>query len=260
MLSSARFNDFETYLAAIQRFTDDELIPAEPRLEAEDCVPEELVQRMRDLGLFGISIPEEYGGLACTQEEQVLLTMAFTRASAVYRSRFSTTIGLTSQAILDFATTEQKQQWLPLMASGAVTGAFALTEPDAGTDAGSLKTTAVRDGDHYVLNGMKRYITNAPEAELFLVMARTEAGSTGSRGVSAFLVEAGTPGIEPLPAPPMLGLRGAAFHRDQNRELPRSRRKPGRRRRGPGTGRCPARHQLCPHPRRPPPASARPSA
>jgi acyl-CoA dehydrogenase len=209
MLSSARFNDFETYLAAIQRFTDDELIPAEPRLEAEDCVPEELVQRMRDLGLFGISIPEEYGGLACTQEEQVLLTMAFTRASAVYRSRFSTTIGLTSQAILDFATTEQKQQWLPLMASGAVTGAFALTEPDAGTDAGSLKTTAVRDGDHYVLNGMKRYITNAPEAELFLVMARTEAGSTGSRGVSAFLVEAGTPGIEPLPAPPMLGLRGA---------------------------------------------------
>lgn len=209
MLSSARFNDFETYLAAIQRFTDDELIPTEPRLEAEDCVPEELVQRMRDLGLFGISIPEEYGGLACTQEEQVLLTMAFTRASAVYRSRFSTTIGLTSQAILDFATTEQKQQWLPLMASGAVTGAFALTEPDAGTDAGSLKTTAVRDGDHYVLNGMKRYITNAPEAELFLVMARTEAGSTGSRGVSAFLVEAGTPGIEPLPAPPMLGLRGA---------------------------------------------------
>ena len=209
MLSSARFNDFETYLAAIQRFTDDVLIPAEPRLEAEDCVPEELVQRMRDLGLFGISIPEEYGGLACTQEEQVLLTMAFTRASAVYRSRFSTTIGLTSQAILDFATTEQKQQWLPLMASGAVTGAFALTEPDAGTDAGSLKTTAVRDGDHYVLNGMKRYITNAPEAELFLVMARTEAGSTGSRGISAFLVEAGTPGIEPLPAPPMLGLRGA---------------------------------------------------
>ena len=209
MLSSARFNDFETYLAAIQRFTNDELIPAEPRLEAEDCVPEELVQRMRDLGLFGISIPEEYGGLACTQEEQVLLTIAFTRASAVYRSRFSTTIGLTSQAILDFATPAQKQRWLPRMASGEVTGAFALTEPDAGTDAGSLKTSAVRDGDHYVLNGMKRYITNAPEADLFLVMARTEAGSTGSRGVSAFLVEAGTPGIEPLPAPPMLGLRGA---------------------------------------------------
>ncbi len=209
MLSSPRFNDFVAYLAAIERFTDEELIPAEPRLETEDCVPEEITQRMRDLGLFGISIPEEYGGLACTQEEQVLLTIAFTRASAVFRSRFSTTIGLTSQAILDFATEAQKREWLPRMASGEVTGAFALTEPEAGTDAGGLKTTAVRDGGHYVLNGMKRYITNAPEADLFLVMARTEAGSTGSRGVSAFLVEAGTPGIEPLPAPPLLGLRGS---------------------------------------------------
>ena len=209
MQSSGSFNDFNTYLAAIERFTDDELIPNEPRLEAEDCVPEELVERMRTLGLFGISIPEEYGGLACSQEEQVRLTIAFTRASAVYRSRFSTTIGLTSQAILDFATEQQKRQWLPRMASGAVTGAFALTEPEAGTDAGGLTTSAVRDGDHYVLNGMKRYITNAPEADLFLVMARTDPASKGSQGVSAFLVEAGTPGIEPLPAPPLLGVRGS---------------------------------------------------
>ena len=209
MIPASTFRDFETYLAAIERFTDEELIPAEPRLEAEDRVPEELVARMRDLGLFGISIPEEYGGLACSQEEQVRLTMAFTRASAVYRSRFSTTIGLTSQAILDFATEEQKRRWLPRMASGEVTGAFALTEPDAGSDAGALKTTAVRDGDHYVLNGWKRYITNAPEADLFLLMARTDPSSQGSKGVSAFLVPAGTPGIEPLPAPPLLGLRGS---------------------------------------------------
>ena len=209
MIASKTFCDFETYLAVIEKFTDDELIPAEPRLEAEDCVPEPLVQRMRELGLFGISIPEEYGGLACTQEEQVRLTMAFTRASAVFRSRFSTTIGLTSQAILDFATEEQKRQWLPCMASGEVTGAFALTEPDAGSDAGALTTTAVRDGDHYILNGWKRYITNAPEADLFLVMARTDPSSRGSQGVSAFLVPAGTPGIEPLPGPPLLGLRGS---------------------------------------------------
>ncbi|MCA8926462.1 MAG: acyl-CoA dehydrogenase family protein [Alphaproteobacteria bacterium] len=208
-MASASFRDFETYLTAIERFTDEELIPAEPRLEAEDCVPEPLVERMRELGLFGISIPEEYGGLACNQEEQVRLTMAFTRASAVFRSRFSTTIGLTSQAILDFATEDQKREWLPRMASGAVTGAFALTEPDAGSDAGGLKTTAVRDGDDYVLNGRKRYITNAPEADLFLVMARTDPASTGSAGVSAFLVPAGTPGIEALPAPPLLGLRGS---------------------------------------------------
>lgn len=209
MQSSAAFNDFETYLAAIERFTDEELIPAEPRLEAEDCVPEPLVERMRELGLFGISIPEEYGGLACSQEEQVRLTFAFTRASAVYRSRFSTTIGLTSQAILDFATEEQKRAWLPRMATGEITGAFALTEPDAGSDAGGLTTTAVREGDSYVLNGWKRYITNAPEADVFLVMARTDLTSKGAGGVSAFLVEAGTPGIEPQPAQPMLGLRGS---------------------------------------------------
>lgn len=209
MIAASSYRDFEIYLAAIERFTDEELIPAEPRLEADDRVPEELVDRMRELGLFGISIPEEFGGLACTQEEQVRLTMAFTRASAVYRSRFSTTIGLTSQAILDFATEDQKRQWLPRMASGQVTGAFALTEPDAGSDAGALKTTAVRDGSHYILNGWKRYITNAPEADLFLVMARTDLASQGSKGVSAFLIPAGTPGIEPLPAPPLLGLRGS---------------------------------------------------
>src|SRR6056297_745002 len=209
MRPATDLHDFATYIAVIDRFTDDVLIPNEPRLEAEDCVPEEITQRMRELGLFGISIPEEYGGLACSQEEQVRLTFAFTRASAVYRSRFSTTIGLTSQAILDFATEEQKRTWLPRMASGEVTGAFALTEPEAGTDAGALRTTARRDGDHYVLNGWKRYITNSVEADVFLCMARTEESQQGSRGVSAFLVEAGTPGFEPLPPPKLLGLRGS---------------------------------------------------
>jgi acyl-CoA dehydrogenase len=209
MRPSPAFADFAVYLAAIERFTDSMLIPNEPRLEEEDCVPAEITQQMRELGLFGISIPEEYGGLGCSQEEQVRLTFAFTRASAVYRSRFSTTIGLTSQAILDFATEAQKRAWLPRMATGEVTGAFALTEPDAGTDAGSLKTTARRVGDHYVLNGWKRYITNSVEADLFLCMARTDEGKKGSGGVSAFLVEAGTPGFEPLPPPKLLGLRGS---------------------------------------------------
>ncbi len=209
MRSSPGFNDFETYLAAIERFTDEVLIPNEPRLAAENCVPEEITQQMRDLGLFGISIPEEYGGLACSQEEQVRLTFAFTRGSAVYRSRFSTTIGLTSQALLDFATEEQKRAWLPRMATGEVSGAFALTEPEAGTDAGNLTTTARRDGAHYVLNGHKRYITNAPDADLFLVMARTDETQKGSRGISAFLVERGAPGLEPLPPTPLMGQHGS---------------------------------------------------
>jgi len=191
MLAPAGPNDFETYLAAVERFTDEVLIPNEHRLAEEMRIPEDITQQMRELGLFGISIPEEYGGLGCSQEEQVRLTFAFTRGSAVYRSRFSTTIGLTSQAILDFAS------------------AFALTEPDAGSDAGGLTTTARRDGDHYVLNGYKRYITNAPDADLFLVMARTDETQKGSRSVSAFLVERGTPGIEPLPPTPLLGQHGS---------------------------------------------------
>ena len=209
MLAPAGSNDFETYLAAVERFTDEVLIPNEHRLAEEMRIPEDFTQQMRELGLFGISIPEEYGGLGCSQEEQVRLTFAFTRGSAVYRSRFSTTIGLTSQAILDFATDEQTQAWLPRMATGEVTGAFALTEPDAGSDAGGLTTTARRDGDHYVLNGYKRYITNAPDADLFLVMARTDETQKGSRSVSAFLVERGTPGIEPLPPTPLLGQHGS---------------------------------------------------
>lgn len=209
MRSTNAYSDFESYLAAVEDFTDKVLIPNEPRLAEEMCVPEDITQAMRDLGLFGISIPEEYGGLDCSQEEQVRLTFAFTRGSAVYRSRFSTTIGLTSQAILDFATEDQKRAWLPRMATGEVTGAFALTEPDAGTDAGGLKTVARKEGAAYVLNGHKRYITNAPDADVFLVMARTDETQKGSRGVSAFLVERGTPGLEPLPPTPLLGQHGS---------------------------------------------------
>ncbi len=209
MRPTPAYSDFETYLAAVEQFTDDVLIPNEPRLAEEMCIPEEITQQMRDLGLFGISIPEEYGGLDCSQEEQVRLTFAFTRGSAVYRSRFSTTIGLTSQAILDFATEEQKRAWLPRMATGEVTGAFALTEPDAGSDAGGLKTTARKDGNGFILNGHKRYITNAPDADLFLIMARTDETQTGSRGISAFLVERGTPGLEPSPPTPLLGQHGS---------------------------------------------------
>ena len=209
MRSTNAYSDFESYLAAVEDFTDKVLIPNEPRIAEEMCVPEDITQAMRDLGLFGISIPEEYGGLDCSQEEQVRLTFAFTRGSAVYRSRFSTTIGLTSQAILDFATEDQKRAWLPRMATGEVTGAFALTEPEAGTDAGGLKTVARKEGAAYVLNGHKRYITNAPDADVFLVMARTDETQKGSRGVSAFLVERGTPGLEPLPPTPLLGQHGS---------------------------------------------------
>ena len=172
-------------------------------------MPEDLTTALKEMGLFGISIPEEYGGLACTMEEQVLLTFEFCQASCVYRSRFSTTIGLTSQAILDFATEDQKRKYLPLMATGECTGSFALTEPDAGSDAGALTTHAKRDGEGWVINGEKRYITNAPQADVFLTMARTDPNATGARGISAFLVDGNLDGVKVGEPPRMLGNEGS---------------------------------------------------
>ncbi|MCY4500976.1 MAG: acyl-CoA dehydrogenase family protein, partial [Alphaproteobacteria bacterium] len=198
--------DFEAYLAQVEAFTREELIPSEERVEELGHVPEDLVRRICEMRLFAISIPEEYGGLGLSQEQQVRLTFAFTRASAVFRARFSTTIGLCSQALLDFATEAQKLKYLPAMAEGRCTGAFSLTEPDYGSDAANLATTAVRDGADYVLNGTKRYITNAADADMFLVMART--GGPGAGGVSAFAVDAGTPGIRAGEPVEMMGHRG----------------------------------------------------
>jgi acyl-CoA dehydrogenase len=209
MRSSVEYAQFEDYLAAVRDLSQTVLRPAEHRLTREDGVPEDLTQALKDIGLFGISIPEEYGGLACTMEEQVRLTFEFCQASCVYRSRFSTTIGLTSQAILDFATEDQKRRYLPLMATGECTGSFALTEPEAGSDAGALTTSARRDGNGWVINGEKRYITNAPQADVFLTMARTDPNETGARGISAFLVDANLEGVKVGEPPRMLGNEGS---------------------------------------------------
>ncbi|KQZ74874.1 acyl-CoA dehydrogenase family protein [Nocardioides sp. Root151] len=187
--------DFDGYRKLIAEFTQDELIPAENEMVAAGAVPERLVQRMGELGLFGITIPREYGGLGWSMEQQVLLTFEFTRASCVYRSRFSTVIGLCSQGILDHATDEQRQELLPRMAAGELVTAFALTEEGAGSDAANLTTTAERRGDVYVLNGSKRYITNAAWADAFVVFARTDPNQPGANGVSAFIVDAATPGV-----------------------------------------------------------------
>ena len=201
--------EFDTFLAAVRAFTDDRLIPAERQVEEEDAVPEEIVAGMRQHGLFGLTIPTDYGGVGLGMEQQVLTTMEFTRASAVFRARFSTTLGLGSQAILHNATEDQRRKYLPRLASGEFTAAFALTEPEAGSDAGAVQTSARRDGGDYVLNGQKRYITNAPEADLFVVMARTDPESENHRGVSAFLLEAGAPGLTVLPPDRKLGQHGS---------------------------------------------------
>ena len=200
--------NFDDFLEQTRVLTRDVFIPHEAQMEEEGDVPENVMQAIRSSGLFAISIPEAYGGLQFTQEQQVRLTFEFTYASSVYRSVFSTTIGLCSQAILDFGTEAQREQYLPAMAAGQCIGAFCLTEPEAGTDAGALQTTAVETGHDYVVNGRKRYITNASIADVFVLMARTDPATTGTGGISAILVDPQTTGIEVNRMTKLLGQRG----------------------------------------------------
>ncbi len=180
---------------SVARFVRTRLVPAEPIVAESDEIPAELIHDMRELGLFGLAIPEEFGGLGLTMEEEVRVAFELAWTSPAFRSLIGTNNGIGSQGLIIDGTHEQKQKYLPRLASGELIASFALTEPDAGSDAASLRTSAVRDGAVYVVNGTKRYITNAPEAGIFTVMARTDPTIKGAAGISAFLVEAGTPGL-----------------------------------------------------------------
>ena len=181
----------------IRRFTRERLVPLEEQVAENDEVPEAIIQEMRDLGLFGLTVPEEYGGLGLSSPEEIEIVTELCWASAAFRSLIGINLGVGSQGIVHEGTDAQKKEWLPRIASGDVITSFALTEPDSGSDAAALRTSAVRDGDSYILNGTKRYITNAPYASLITVMARTEPERLpGNRHVSAFLVPADTPGLK----------------------------------------------------------------
>ncbi|WP_345816754.1 acyl-CoA dehydrogenase family protein (plasmid) [Paraburkholderia sp. PREW-6R] len=196
-------------LTQLYRFVVDECIPLEEQVDRDDALPETIVERMRELGCFGHSIPSEYGGAGLTTEELACVNMVVSQCAPAFRARFGGNTGIGSEALIADGTEAQKRRYLPSLASGAMTGAFALTEPGAGSDAIALATTAVRDGDDYVLNGSKRYITNAPIADLFTVFARTDPNEPGARGISAFLIERGTTGLDTSPAYRMMGQRGS---------------------------------------------------
>jgi acyl-CoA dehydrogenase len=196
-------------LETVRRFVRERLRPIEAQVAEDDAVPDEIVAQMRALGLYGLSIPAEFGGLDLSMEDECLVVMELGGASPAFRSCFGTNVGIGSQGLVMFGTPEQKARWLPGIASGEIVTSFALTEPEAGSDAGSLRTTAVRTSDGYVLNGQKCYITNANKAGLFTVMARTDADTPGSRGVSAFLVPADTAGISVGPPNRKMGQQGA---------------------------------------------------
>ncbi|HJV07015.1 MAG TPA: acyl-CoA dehydrogenase family protein [Chromobacteriaceae bacterium] len=196
-------------LDTISRFVRERLIPNEALVAETDQIPQELVNEMKELGLFGLSIPEEYGGMGLTMEEEVLATFAIGRTSPAFRSLFATNNGIGAQGIVIDGNDEQKNHYLPKIASGEIIGSFALTEPDSGSDAASVRTVAVRDGDSYVINGTKRYITNAPEAGIYTVMARTDPEKRGPDGISAFIVERGTPGLSLGQIDKKMGQKGA---------------------------------------------------
>ncbi|MGO4812736.1 acyl-CoA dehydrogenase family protein [Cupriavidus sp. 2MCAB6] len=186
---------FQAFLAELRRFVRERLVPREAEVARLDDVPEPLVREMAGMGLFGFSIPEEYGGAGMTTEELVLAALELSQCSVAFRARVGTNTGIGSEALVADGTAAQKRRYLPLLASGELTGSFALTEPEAGSDATALTTSARREGDHYVINGTKCFITNAPIAGLFTVMARTDPARAGAAGISAFIVERGTPGL-----------------------------------------------------------------
>ena len=179
----------------VRRYVDERLVPGEDRVEEDEAVPEDIIAEMREMGLFGLSVPEEFGGLGLSMSEEAQIVFELGRTSLAYRSVIGTTVGIGSQGIVMDGTPEQKSEWLPRLASGECMASFALTEPNAGSDAASLTTSAVLEGDVYRVNGTKRYITNAPRAGVFTLMARTDPSVKGAGGISAFIVPARTPGI-----------------------------------------------------------------
>lgn len=194
------FHGFEQLLERVRAYTDDVLIPREAEMVASGSVPRDVLAGLAGLGLFGMSIPRQHGGLGLTMEEQVLLTFEFTRASCVYRSTFSTTVGLASQVLLAEGTDEQRRAWLPRLATGETRAAFALTEESAGSDASAITTEAVVEGKGFRINGAKRYITNGLDADILVVFARLDG-----HGPTAFLVERGVDGLTGRPAGLMNG-------------------------------------------------------
>ena len=203
---------FETFRLKIRDFVETELDPISLEIENSAEIPRETVDRMRQLGLFGLSIPREYGGLGLSTLQEVIIYEEITRTNACHRSRIGTSNGIGSMGILYDGTEEQKRIYLPRIAAGEWTASFALTEPDAGSDAANISTSAVLKDDHWVLNGTKQFITNADTARVFTTIAVTDEKKRARGGVTAFIVEQGMPGFFVGPADLKMGLKGSHTH------------------------------------------------
>jgi acyl-CoA dehydrogenase len=201
--------DVHAVVTAVRRLVRERVVPLEQQIDETDEVPGELRQAAADMGLFGFALPEEHGGLGLSMSQEALLVMELGWTTPAFRSLFGTNNGIAGHTVSEGGTDQQKKEWLPKIASGEWTASFALTEAEAGSDPAGLRTTAVREGDCYVLTGAKRYITNAPVADVLLVFARHGQHTDASRDVSAFLVPRNAPGLSIGPRDRKMGQHGA---------------------------------------------------
>jgi acyl-CoA dehydrogenase len=208
-VSEVSAEDFEPILAQVRQFVRTKVVPREAEILATDAIPVDLRKQAAEMGLFGYAIPQEWGGLGLDLMQDVQLAMEFGYTSLSLRSMFGTNNGIAGQVLVNFGTDEQKTQWLEKIASGDVVAAFALTEPRAGSNPAGLRTKAVRDGCDWVIDGQKRFITNAPIADLFVTFARTRPAGESGPGMAVFLVPADTPGVEVGVKDKKMGQEGA---------------------------------------------------
>ncbi|MFD1815374.1 acyl-CoA dehydrogenase family protein [Rhodococcus gannanensis] len=201
--------DFADILAQTREFIRKEVVPREQEIADTDSIPEDIRKNAAAMGLFGYAIPQEWSGLGLDLTQDVQLAMEFGYTALSLRSMFGTNNGIAGQVLVGFGTDEQKAQWLEGIASGEVVASFALTEPGAGSNPAGLRTKAMRDGDDWVINGEKRFITNAPLADLFVVFARTRSADENGTGIAVFLVPANTPGVAVSPKDRKMGQEGA---------------------------------------------------
>ncbi|GAA4552991.1 acyl-CoA dehydrogenase family protein [Amycolatopsis samaneae] len=208
-MSAVTPEDFQPILSLVRDFVRAKVVPREREIMDTDAIPDDLRGQAAEMGLFGYAIPEEWGGLGLDLTQDVELAMEFGYTALALRSMFGTNNGIAGQVLVNFGTDEQKAAWLERIASGEVIASFALTEPGAGSNPAGLRTKAVRDGDDWVIDGEKCFITNAPIAGLFVVFARTRPADASGTGIAVFLVPADTPGVEVAAKDKKMGQEGA---------------------------------------------------
>jgi butyryl-CoA dehydrogenase len=198
----------EAVKGMMEEFTAKEIIPYAAQWDKEESFPWDAVKKMGQLGIFGTALPEQYGGSGLDAICHAIVAEELGKGCSSIRGIYSVQISLVAKTIDAFGTEEQKQKYLPGMAAGTLFGCYGLTEPNSGSDAASMSTTAVEDGDYYILNGSKMWITNGGIADVAIIFAKTDKNA-GARGITAFLVDKGTPGFTTKDIHDKLGLRAS---------------------------------------------------